>query len=258
MPLFPYTRFVVVGLLAAGLWGIGNAPSSRAQRSPEARAEYLSSQGLADEAEAVESYLLKGLRERGMGTARQRKRTADFFAFVLAVSGVTLDTIERLEDKGIDPIHAVTARSRPLMEQSILADLVVVGTVVGVEENRNVPDDHRHTLRVVVTETLKGTASADTILIRQKRRVSPQSPDKKPEVGETFLFLASNGLYRYYLHRNTDLDARPPEAEVRRRYSIYRRYRLKDGRLLWEGRSEDETKRTFRSIRTLADWIESS
>jgi hypothetical protein len=161
-----------------------------------------------------------------MGTAPQRERTADFFSFVLAVSGVTLDTIEKLEEKDFDLIRAVTAQSCPLMEQSILADLVGVGTVVGVEQSSGMPDAHNHTLRVVMSDVLKGAVPTDTVLIRQKRRVSPQSPDTKPEEGETFLFLASNGLYRYDLHRNTDPSVRPPEAEMRRRYSIYRRYRI--------------------------------
>lgn len=257
MSLPPLLRSAVLGVIVGGFW-MAVSPLSHAQRRPEARAEYLSAQELDDEAEAIESFLLKGLRDRGMGTPQQRKRTADFFSFVLAVSGITLDTIERLKRKGLDPIHAITARSRPLMEQALLVDLVVVGTVVDVEKNGRLPDDHQHTLRVVVSDTLKGVVPADTILIRQKQRVSPQSPDEKPEVGETFLFLTSNGLYRYYLHRNTDSDARPPEAEIRRRYSVYRRYRMQGGRLLWENRSQEETRRSLRSIRTLAGWIESS
>ncbi|MFB6098059.1 MAG: hypothetical protein ABEK84_02910 [Salinibacter sp.] len=256
MSLFPRVQLAIAGLLVTGLWMAG-ASLGRAQRNPEARAEYLSTRNLDDEAEALEAYLLKGLRERALGTVRQRKRTADFFSFVLAVSGATLDTMKRLEEKGIDVIHAITARSRPLMEQALLADLVVVGTVVGVEQNGSVPDGHRHTLRVVVRDSLKGTVPADTILIRQKRRVSRRSPDPKPEVGETFLFLASNGLYRYYLARNTDPDARPSESELRRRYSLYRRYRIKKGRLLWEGRTREETRRALRSVRTLAGWIQS-
>lgn len=235
--------------------GVGATEPVQAQRDPEARADYLEAQELDDEAEDIEAFLLERLKEQDMGTAAQRTRTADFFSFILTVSGVTLDDIRRLEDKGIDIIHTITARARPLMEQSILVDLAVVGTITDVKESAELRDDHQYSLRVAVTESLKGSVPADTILIRQKQRVSNQSPDPKPEVGETFLFLASNGVYRYYLHRNTDADARPPERKIRRRYSIYRRYRLKNGRLLWEDRSREETRRSLKSIRTVAGWI---
>lgn len=257
MPISVYAKRICVAAIVIGSW-MGSGSFSHAQRSSEARAEYLAAQDLEDEAEALDSYLLDGLREQGMGTGPQRKRTADFFSFVLAVSGVTLDTIDRLEEEGIDVIRAITGRSRPLMEQALLADLVVVGTVVGVDQNSEIPDTHNHTLEVVVSDTLKGSVPADTILIRQKQRVSPQSPDPKPEVGETFLFLTSNGLYRYYLHRGTSPDARPPETEMRRRYSIYRRYRIEEGRLLWKNRNPEETQRALNDIRRLAEWVRSS
>lgn len=257
MPISVSAKRICVGAIVIGCW-MGGGSFSHAQRSAEARAEYLAAQDLDDEAEALESYLQDGLRERGMGTASQRARTADFFSFVLAVSGVALDTIDRLEGKGIDVIRAVTGRSRPLMEQALLADLVVVGTVVGVDQDSEIPDTHTHTLEVVVLDTLKGSVPADTILIRQKQRVSPQSPDSKPEVGETFLFLTSNGLYRYYLHRGTPPDARPPETEMRRRSSIYRRYRIEEGRLLWKNRTPEETRRALDDIRRLAEWVRSS
>lgn len=254
-----YSHFVRWGMccvLVAGL-GIATTAPARAQRDPAARADYLDTRELDDEAEEVKGFLREQLEERGMGTPKQRQRTADFFSFILAVSGVTLDTIHRLEDKGLDVIHAITARARPLMEQALLVDLVAVGTITDVEENVGRSDEHQHSLEVVVTDVLKGTVPADTILIRQKRRVSPQSPDPTPEVGETFLFLASNGVYRYSLHHNAAPDARPPEAEIRRRFSIYRRYRLDGGRLLWENRSRDETRRALKSVRTLDGWLQS-
>lgn len=207
--------------------------------------------------EEIEEVLLDRLEDREMGTAKQRVRTADFFSFILSISGITPDDLVQLEEKGIDIVHTTSARARPLMEQSILADLVVVGKIVSVEADGELADDHRHTLTVFVTDTLKGAVPSDTILIRQKQRVSPQSRDPKPEVGETFLFLVSNGVYRYYLHRNTTPDARPPESEIRRRYSIYRRYRIDEGRLLWEGRTREETRRALGSIETVDRWLES-
>lgn len=250
-------RFLLAGcsvLLVSILAGWSDA---RAQRNPEARANYLEAEGLNERAEEIEEVLLDRLEDRDMGTAKQRVRTADFFSFILSVSGITPDDVEQLEEKGIDIVHTITARARPLMEQSILVDLVVVGSIASVEADGELADDHRHSLTVVVTDTLKGTVPSDSIIIRQKQRVSPQSPDPKPEVGETFLFLVSNGVYRYYLHRNTTRDARPPESEIRRRYSIYRRYRIDEGRLLWEGRTREETRRALRSIETLDRWLES-
>lgn len=246
-------RSFVVGVLAVGL-GVALCRPAPAQPSPEARADYLDAAGLDDEAEAVEDYLLDGLEERGMGTARQRERTAGFFSFVLTVSGVTLDAIRRLEENGVDVVHAVTARSRPLMEQALLADLVVVGTVAAVDTNDARGDGHSYGLTVAVSETLKGTAPADTILIRQKRRTSAQSPDPTPEVGETFLFLASNGMYRFYAHSRGDGLS---ESALARRYSIYRRYRLRDDQLLWKQYSRAQTEQALDRIRTLDGWLTS-
>lgn len=248
-------RVLVLFAFAVGAVA-GGAGSVWAQRSPEARAAYLDAQDLAGEAEDIEALLLERLDEKGMGTVQQRERTADFFSFVLTVSGITVDTIERLDAKGIDIIHTITARSRPLIEQAILVDLVVVGTITDVVESGALSDDHQYSLEVVVTDALKGTLPADTILIRQRQRVAPGAPDPKPEVGETFLFLVSNAMYRYYLDRHPTPEDRPPEAEIRRRYSIYRRYRLREGRLLWKDHSSEETRRALDSIRTLDGWLD--
>jgi len=67
--------------------GVGDTEPAQAQRDSEARVEYLETQGLDDEAEDIEEFLLEGLKERDMGTAAQRTRTADFFSFILTVSG---------------------------------------------------------------------------------------------------------------------------------------------------------------------------
>ena len=231
-----------------------SAPA-QAQRDPAARAEYLRAQTLTEPATAVKEYLLEELRTRKMGTsAGQRVRTANFFSFVLTVSGVTREVIERLEDRDIDVIHAITAQSRPLVEQALLADLVAVGHITAVDTTTALADEHTYGLTVAVEERLKGPVPADTILIRQKQRVSTRSPDPTPEVGERFLFLASNGLYRYYAWKGGDP---PADAVLRRRYSIYRRYRFRNGRLLWRDRTRRQTRQAFRRVRTLDRWLRS-
>ena len=240
----------VLGTLAGLLLAAGLA---HAQRDPVARADYLRAQNLTEPATAVKRYLLEELRERQMGTsAGQRARTADFFSFVLILSGVTRDDIERLEDRDVDVIHAITAQSRPLVEQALLADLVAVGRVVAVDTTTALSDEHTYGLTVAVEERLKGPVPADTILVRQKQRVAPRSPDPTPEAGERFLFLASNGLYRYYAWRGGQA---PPDSVLRRRYSIYRRYRLRDGRLLWRDQTPRQTRQSFRRVRTLDRWL---
>lgn len=241
---------VLIGILFGLLLAAGPA---HAQRDPAARAEYLRTQNLTEPVTAVKRYLLEELRERQMGTsAGQRVRTADFFSFVLILSGVTLDVIERLEDRDLDVIHAITAQTRPLVEQALLADLVAVGRIVGVDTTTALADGHTYGLTVAVEDLLKGTVPADTILIRQKQRVSPRSPDPTPEAGERFLFFASNGLYRYYAWRGGKA---PPDSVLRRRYSIYRRYRLRNGRLLWRNQTRRQTRRSFQRVRTLDRWL---
>lgn len=49
----------------------------------------------------------------------------------------------------------------------------------------------------------------------------------------------------------------PADAVLRRRYSIYRRYRLRDGRLLWRDRTRPQTQRAFQRVRTLDRWLRS-
>ena len=242
----------VLGALAGLLLAAGPA---HAQRDPIARAEYLRTRNLTEPATAVKRYVLEELRERQMGTsAGQRVRTANFFSFVLTVSGVTLDVIERLEDRDVDVIHAITAQSRPLVEQALLADLVAVGRITAVDTTTALADEHAYGLTVAVEKRLKGPVPSDTVLIRQKQRVSSRSPDPRPEVGERFLFLASNGLYRYYAWKGGEA---PADSVLRRRYSIYRRYRLQDGRLLWRDRTRPQTQRAFQRVRTLDRWLRS-
>ena len=246
----PRVLVPLLGALAGLLLAAGPA---HAQRDPVARADYLRTRTLTEPATAVKRYLLEELRERQMGTsAGQRVRTADFFSFVLILSGVTRDAIARLEDRDVDVIHAITAQARPLVEQALLADLVVVGCVVAVDTTTALSDGHTYGLTVAVEERLKGPVPADTILIRQKQRVSSRSPDPTPEAGERFLFLASNGLYRYYAWRGGQA---PPDAVLRRRYSIYRRYRLQDGRLLWRDQTPRQTRQAFRRVRILDRWL---
>lgn len=241
---------IVLGALAGTL--VLSVPA-HAQRDPAARADYLRTQNRTEQATAVKRYVLEELRKREMGSsAGQRVRTANFFSFVLTVSGVTLDVIERLEDRDVDVIHAITAQSRPLIEQALLADLVAVGRITAVDTTTALADEHAYGLTVAVETPLKGTVPADTLLIRQKERISTRSPDPRPEVGERFLFLASNGLYRYYAWKGGEA---PADSVLRRRYSIYRRYRLRDGRLLWRDQTRQQTQRAFQRVRTLDRWL---
>ena len=61
---------------------------SQASEVPRLEPSTCRPRGFDDEAEVLESYFLEGLRERALGTAQQRERTADFFSFVLTVSDV--------------------------------------------------------------------------------------------------------------------------------------------------------------------------
>ena len=227
-----------------------------AQERGEAQANYLRAVGLDQDGRELEQALLERLQFRvPLMLAARQQGLARFFAFVLTVSGLNAEKVEHLEAEGIDLIHAITADTRPLSEQALLADLVIVGDVTGITETLEPDDGFRSSIAVEVQTLLKGVAPSKTIFIRQRSRLSREgtpertSRDLHPEVGERYLFLLSNGMYRFFV---ASRDEEPlPEAMQAQYFVIYRSYRMEEGQLLWNGFSRRDTEQAFEELRKL-------
>lgn len=237
---------VLLFLLLAGL-GAGLAPG---QDAPDARTAYLRATGQEAEAAALEAWLLDELATAEPALpVLNRKQMAAFFAFVMTLSGVTAEKAERLQAEGVDVLHAITADMRPLSEQVLLSDLVIVGDVVELAETPAPGDGQRTSIGVVVREVVKGTAPGDTVVVRQQSRLGESgSRDLQPEIGERYLLLLSNGMYRFFV-ASRGADEAVPEADLARHFSTYRWYRMEDDRLLWNGYDRRDTERALREVR---------
>ncbi len=237
-------------LLAAALivWTV--APPSSAQDLRLPRDEYFRLIGMYGEYSKLEQFLFDKLSERIPETTKDRRReTSAFFAYVMTANGITARTLAALEAEGIDVVHAITSDARPFSEQALLADLVVVGDAIG-EAAPETDDGYGSSVLVKVHWTLKGEAPGDTVIIRQRQRLEGRGNPFRPETGETYLLLLSNGLYRYgaanHAARNKGW---LPSAEPAPYYIIYRIYKMIDGRLDWGGFTRHDTERAFEDVR---------
>lgn len=232
------------------------------QERGEAQAAYLQAVGLEQEAQELERVLLERLRIRKpfMLDAHQQGM-ARFFAFVMTVNGLDATKAQYLGSHGIDLVHAITADRRPLSEQALLADLVVVGEVVGLADSPEPDDGFRSSITVAVETVLKGSTPADTVFIRQRTRLANDAMHERaardlyPELGERYVFLLSNGMYRFFVASHGSLEQTPPEAVQAQHFSIYRSYRMDGSRLLWNRYSRRATKRAFKELQKLHDLL---
>ena len=210
--------------------------------SADQRADFLGGLGLQDDALVLRDALYDAFRQTEPDAAPSAHyERAGRFAFFLVANGVTAADVIRLVDGGVDVLHAVTSDERPLSEQSLLADLVVVGEVLGPAPESG--DGYGGGVRVRVLDAVKGDLPADTVVVRQRR-------DRDAPVigGQRYLFLLSNGVYRYGLHRMGTGGA-VPEPERARRFAIYRQYLLDGDAVVWAGYSAEDTARALDTVR---------
>ena len=250
-------RIVRLVLIAAMVACTMPRPAASQERG-EAQANYLHAVGLDQDALALEQILLEGLQtHKPFLLAAHQEGMARYFAFVMTVSGLNAGMAQHLEKKGIDLIHAITADTRPFNEQALMADLVVVGDVIAVVETPEPDDGFRSSIVVEAQTVLKGEAPSDTLFIRQRSGLSgdkaPEdtSRDLHPEAGERYLFLLSNGMYRFFAASRDEAIAPMPETVQAQHFVIYRSYRMDDDRLLWNRFNRRDTKRAFKQIRKL-------
>ena len=251
------TMTVRIVLLVATLAGALPRPAASQDRGA-AQTNYLRAVELDQDAHALEQVLLELLQVRKpFLVASHRQGMARYFAFVMTVSGLNADMAERLDAKGIDLIHAITADTRPFDEQALMADLVIVGDVIEVVETLEPDDGFRSSIMVEVAEVLKGDAPTDTLFIRQRSGLSEDeapedtSRDLRPEAGERYLFLLSNGMYRFFVASRDDAVEPMAEPVLAQHFVIYRSYQMDDDRLLWNRYSRRDTRRAFKQIQKL-------
>lgn len=248
----------VAFVLVSGL-DAGSVLPAHAQESGLSRSEYLGAVGLLDAATDIEMLLLNSLEAAAPDwPLEQRTQTSALFSYILTVNGLTADVLVTLSEEGLDVLHAITSDSRPLVEQALLTDLVIVGKVLREEEEEGDPPDGRATSTYVnVLRRLKGELPSDTIVIRQQHPVEARPRDIRPEKGRTYLLLLSNGIYRYGAARRAAeiSEARwtPSDAwRGLRHYSIYRIYPMdRDGRVDFAGYDLRQTEQSFQEIERL-------
>jgi len=247
------TRMMFVVMLVCVLPKLGVA-----QERGKAQAAYLQLTGLEEDAQELENALFERLSaQKPFMLEEHRQGIARFFAFVMSVSGLDAEKTAHLESNGIDLVRAITGNTRPLNEQALMADLVLVGEVVGFTETPDPGDGFRSSITVAVEEVLTGTAPVDTLVIRQRSGVERAESDERaardlfPSIGDRYLLLLSNGMYRFYVASRGEAFDPVPESEQARHYSIYRYYPMNGSRLLWNGYSRGDTRRAFRALRKL-------
>lgn len=220
------------------------SPAMSQPGSAGQRAAFLGSLNLQDDAVVLRDALYQAFSQTDPeATPDERYDRAGLFSFFLVANGVTAEDVLRLVDGGVDVLHAITADERPLAEQALLADLVVVGDVLGTEADTT--DGYGGGAHVRVVDVVKGEAPSDTILVRQRRR-----GDAPLVAGARYLLLVSNGIYRYGLHR-MGTAAAVPEAERARRFSIYRQYLMDGDVVAWSGYSAEDTARALDEVRAV-------
>lgn len=217
-----------------------------AQDMTAVRNVYLDSLGLVMQKAQLEDFLLFGLEKRAPTWSQEdREREASSLAFVLTMNGVTLESALAAQDAGLDVIHAIAANARPLVEQALLADVVVIADIVHQERSDEPGDGFEMSTSAVVRSLLKGFLAQDTLVLRQSARVSERNII--PEMGGTYLLLLSRGMYRFRAATRGSKPVSPSETH----FNIYRIYRMVDGRVLWQGYSEQKTEEALEEIRKL-------
>lgn len=241
-----YTLYI--GHLTALIILVIFACSANAQEIGIPHDDYLRAIGLEAEGEQIKQNLLGGLREEAPHLPGSYfENNAAFFSMVLTLSGITPEVYEQLEAEGIDIIHAITAGSRPFSEQSLLSDLVVIGTVSGVERDEDYNDGFDTTVKVVADEILKGSAPVDTLTIRQRAEQRNTDMTTRPDPDSSYLFLLSSGMYGYQVANHQFREAgearvSAPKPGQEKEFVIYRMYPIIGGQL-------QNTMRDFTSVR---------
>ena len=239
----PNRIFLVIVCLISGAF------EAHAQPDPAARLRFLDALELREQAIEVEETLLDILNRRvGYLPASRRAQTASFFSFVMTLNGLTSKKLQQLHDDGLDIAHALTSSERPLNEQSLMADAVLRGKVL----QRITESDDRVFVEIEILDVYKGTTEGSTVYIYQRNgQEGGEQPNAAAdlEIGNTYLLLLSNGLYRFSVFRRGESDTAIPSQGAG--YVIYRLYEMDGETLLWSGYNRRKTRRALEEVRRL-------
>jgi len=201
-----------------------------AQTNRISHQDYLEAIGLGDDYLVMSNILVRGLQLEVPGnTPEYYINNASFFSMILLLNNVKPRDYYLLEEQGVDMLHAITADTRPFSEQSLLADLVITGTVTDIKTSTPMNDGFDVSVKVLVQDILKGGVPGDTITIRQRNLDRISDSQTRPEKGRSYLFLLSSGVYGYqkanYQFANKgEAEAGVPDFGNENTFLIYRMY----------------------------------
>lgn len=251
-------KLILICLLLAGTSGVDARAQDNTANIQQSRLQYLEAVGLENTYQEVQTALLNLLDREAVYLPRPRREHMSlFFAFVLTLHGQQAKDIETLHGAGIDVAHAFSADNRPLVEQALLTDLVVTGTVEGDTLLRAVDGTVFRDVRIRIKDVYRGITPAVVITIRQRNgREYGENPAVAAalDTGNTYLLLLSNGLFRYSQARRTTAattSLRVPDEALDSYFSIYRQYEMDGDRVLWSGYSKRKTRKALEEVRRL-------
>lgn len=136
---------------------------------------------------------------------------AESFSLYTILNGVSLTELEYLKSKGYDYIRRlkkgllIFGEKIFLWESAISAELVIIGKVKRIDyypKYREPGDGYYQSVIIEVEELLVGKQNCDSIVLRQFSSYPGSgiwsSGDIKFSPGDIYLFMLSNGVYRYY------------------------------------------------------------
>jgi len=256
-PAFSAYRYALqraVVLLAVVCTTAAVCPAQQGQISHE---DYARAIGMEENYLVMGNILLQGLRREVPGNTDQYYHdNASFFSLILLLSDVEPADYYTLDQNGIDLIHAITASDRPFTEQSLLADVVVEGTVTNVLSGDDRGDGFDISVEVAVDEIYKGNLPSDRLTIRQREASRLPGSDTRPLEGESYLFFLSSGVYGYQkanhqFRTEGQADVTPPDFGSEQIFVIYRLYLLGDGTILTSGQTTETVKQQLQAVHQL-------
>lgn len=248
-------RILLFSLLLSIQWTLLSDLLCAQTQEPDLRTVYLKQISKHQTSLGVEQALTKLLATYPTFLPTDDKRQiASFFSFVLTLNGYTNEKLHALNEEGLSVAHAITANKRPLVEQALLADLVIQGTVVGDTLIDGEPGELLREIRIRVDDLFKGSLASDEIIIRQRNgREYGANPARAASLdeGKTYLLLLSNGLFRFALFSSNQSIEESQLPAYANYYSIYRHYEMDGERILWDSLNKRKSKKALSEIRWL-------
>lgn len=251
--------FLTLFLLLLWLAPATSPLRAQTQRNPAEQMAYLEHIGRVDEALALRNRLFEALESDPLAVESDRwPALAQFFCYVMAANGITARMYDELvtwEDPSIDIIRAISSDFRPLVEQALFADLVVLAEVVSMKDVEGPDDRRRSDITFRIVDRLLGESPGETVIVHQRSTLKearqPGSREINPRKRDRYLLLLSRGLYGFgRWRRGETVDETLLGGNEG---MVYRFYRYVDDRLVWSGYDADDTERAFDQIRKLAE-----